>query len=259
MTDYDRFTAIAEEMLDAARPLARRYFRSPLEVERKTDDSPVTLADRAIEQAMKATLARALPDHGVFGEEHGSAGLDRPFVWVIDPIDGTKSFISGVPTFGTLIALLHEGVPVLGVIDMPILGETWIAHEGGPSLMNGTPCRTSGRTRLADTILFATSPDQFTPEETEVFAGVSAACRARRFGGDCYSYGLLAAGHIDLILEAELQPYDYLPVVQVVRAAGGEITDWEGEELSLGSSGRVLAAASPELHAAALDSIRGQR
>jgi len=247
--------AVAEEMLAAARPLARAYFRTPLEVERKADHSPVTLADRAIEKAMKEVLARRLPDHGVFGEEHGTARLDARHVWVIDPVDGTKSFISGVPLFGTLIALLEAGAPVMGVIDMPMMGETWIGHVGGETRLNGRRCATSGRTRLEETILFATSPDQFTAEEMQVFDGLSAACQARRFGGDCYSYGLLAAGHIDLILEAELQPYDYLPVVPVVTAAGGVISDWQGEPLSLASSGQVLAAATPELHRAALERI----
>ncbi|MEW9807687.1 histidinol-phosphatase [Mesorhizobium marinum] len=255
MNSPDRFESVAMEMLRAARALALKHFRTRLEVERKADHSPVTLADRAVERAMKEVLAQHLPDHGVFGEEHGAAGLDARYVWVIDPIDGTKSFISGVPLFGTLIALLDGGKPVLGVIDMPALKETWVGHVGGDTSHNGHRCRTSGQQRLENTILFATSPDQFSQEETRTFEALSKACMARRFGGDCYSYGLLASGHVDLIIEAELQPYDYLPVVPVVKAAGGVITDWEGRELTLHSSGQVLAAATPELHRAALDRI----
>lgn len=255
MSGFDEARSIATAMLEAARALALTHFRTGLAVERKADESPVTLADRAVEKAMKDVLAERVPDHGVYGEEHGAAGLDARYVWVIDPIDGTKSFISGVPLFGTLIALLDEGKPVFGAIDMPALRETWLAEAGGTASYNGAPCRTSGQRTLEDSILFATSPDQFTPQETVAFEALGKACRARRFGGDCYSYGLMASGHIDLIMEAELQPYDYLPVVPVVTAAGGVITDWEGRPLTLASSGQVLAAATPELHRAALTHI----
>ena len=256
MSERARFDGVAQAMLEAARPLARQYFRARLDVDHKADQSPVTIADRSIEQAMTAVLRQHLPDHGYFGEEHGSTGIDRRYVWVIDPIDGTKSFVSGVPLFGTLIALLEHGRPVMGVIDMPVLGECWTAWSDGPVLLGGATCRTSGQTRLDACTLFATSPDQFTPEETLAFERLSSACRARRFGGDCYSYALLASGHIDLILEAELQPYDYLPLTPIIEAAGGKITDWNGRDLDLSSDGRVLAAATPSLHAAALARLR---
>ena len=255
MTDLERFEEVAREMIHVARPMAKAHFRSQLTVERKSDQSPVTLADRAIETAMTDVLSRHLPDHGYFGEEHGASRLDQRFVWVIDPIDGTKSFVSGVPLFGTLIALLDRGKPVLGVIDMPILEETWIARDDGEATQNDQPCRTSPNTRLDRAILFATSPDQFSPEEKPVLDALSEPCLARRFGGDCYSYGLLASGYIDLILEAELQPYDYLPLVAIIQSAGGVITDWDGKPLGLQSCGQVLAAATPDLHAAALRCI----
>ncbi|PKQ11720.1 MAG: histidinol phosphate phosphatase [Alphaproteobacteria bacterium HGW-Alphaproteobacteria-1] len=257
MNRLDHFESIAQDMLAVARPLARAHFRSALRVEHKHDRSPVTFADRAIEGAMKAVLGRAAPHHGVFGEEDGARGLDERFVWVIDPIDGTKSFVSGVPLFGTLIGLLDRGTPVLGVIDMPIMGETWIGRADGETDLNGAPCRAAAITRLEDAVLFATSPDQFQHADEAAFERLSAACLARRFGGDCYSYGLLASGHIDLILEAGLKPYDFLPVVPVVTAAGGVITDWNGRQLTLGSSGHVLAAATPELHRAALALVAG--
>ncbi len=255
MTDLAAYEAVARAMLDVARPIARRYFRSPLAVEHKDDHSPVTLADRQIETAMKQVLARRLPDHGVLGEEHGASALDRRFVWVIDPIDGTKSFISGVPLFGTLIALLDDGRPVLGVIDMPMLGETWIGRDGAPTRFGHAACRTGAPGGLRDCTLFATSPDQFRGGEARVFDALGRACGDRRFGGDCYSYGLLASGHVDLILEAGLQPYDYLALVPVVTGAGGRITDWSGGPLGLGSDGRVLAAATSALHAQALRTV----
>lgn len=182
--------------------------------------------------------------------------LDARFVWVIDPIDGTKSFISGVPLFGTLIALLDKGTPVLGIIDMPMLGETWAGQAGAETRLGDGICQANSTSSLDSAILFTTSPDLFVDQERKVFEALSAACVERRFGGDCYSYGLLAAGHIDLILETELQPYDFLPLVCVVQGAGGVITDWAGEALGPESDGRVLAAATLELHRQALAVIR---
>lgn len=262
MKDASVMPAAAEDaviagLLKVSRPLARRHFRTPLDVERKADLSPVTRADRAIEREMKAVLERMCPDHGVFGEEFGSSRVDARHLWVLDPIDGTRSFIAGVPLFGTLIARLQEGVPLLGVIDMPMLGETWVGGAGRPTLFNGAPCHSSGCETLAEATLFATSPDQFTDTERQVFDRLSASCRTRRFGGDCYSYGLLASGHVDLILEAELQPYDFMALVPIVTGAGGVISDWQGNALTLASEGQVLAAATPELHRAALSVLVG--
>ena len=249
------FETVARDMLAAARPLAQQYFRTPITVERKSDQSPVTLADRAIETAMKEILQRACPTHSILGEEFGRYEGDARYLWVLDPIDGTKSFISGVPLFGTLIALLEDGVPVMGVIDMPLLRETWIGLRGENTRLNGIPCRAAPSRSLSEATLFATSPDQFTSTEYACFEHLGQACRARRFGGDCYSYGLLASGHVDVIMEAELQPYDYLALIPIVEGAGGVITDWTGAPLSLTSDGRVLAAASPELHRAALEAL----
>ncbi|MBY5974309.1 histidinol-phosphatase [Ferrimonas balearica] len=251
-----RYEAVARDMLAAARPLARQHFRTPLAVERKSDLSPVTLADRAIERAMKQVLEEACPGHGILGEEFGSRDADARHLWVIDPIDGTKSYIAGVPLFGTLIALLEDGVPILGVIDMPILGETWIGRAGEATRLNDSLCATTQGCRLSQATLFATSPDQFAPDGLADFDRLSRACTARRFGGDCYSYGLLASGHVDLILEDGLEPYDFLPLVPVIEGAGGVITDWSGAPLTLVSTGRVLAAATPALHREALEVLR---
>lgn len=248
----DAYIEVAEHMLAAARPIALEYFRAPLTVERKTDFSPVTRADRQIETAMKGVLRQYCPDHGILGEEHGATELNARFVWVIDPIDGTKSFISGVPLFGTLIALLDRGRPVMGVIDMPVLGETWVGSRSHVTRYGQAPCHTNTTQSLQEAILFTTSPDVFSAEALPVLDALGNACIERRFGGDCYSYGLLASGHIDLILETGLQPYDYLPLVSIVNGAGGVITDWEGKALGLHSDGRVLAAATLELHREAL-------
>lgn len=245
MTDLDHALSFANRAADEAGRIAVRYFRQGLAVEHKGDESPVTIADRSIEACLRARIAEAFPDHGIFGEEEGAENLDRRHIWVVDPIDGTKSFITGHPLFGGLLALLDSGEPCLGQIDMPVTGERWCGIAGRPSTLNGRPCRTSGRTELADATAYTTDPLLFTGAGAAAFQALREAVGLIRFGGDCYNYALLASGHCDLVLETGLQPYDYLPVVQVIRGAGGVITDWQGRALTLQSSGEVLAAATP--------------
>ncbi|BAU92638.1 L-histidinol-phosphate phosphatase [Methylorubrum populi] len=254
----DDILAFAAELAEAARPIARAYFRTPLDIVTKADESPVTLADRAIEARLRSLIEARFPDHGIFGEEMGVKPGTAPGngpVWVIDPIDGTKSFVTGLPLFGTLIAFLDGGVPLVGVIDMPALGERWTGRPG-QALFGAEPARTSGCRSLSAARFFTTAPDGFIGEDAARYRRLSAATALRRFGGDCYAYGLLASGHCDLIAETGLQPYDYMALVPVIRAAGGVVTDWAGADLTLASDGRVLAAASPELHAQALALLR---
>lgn len=254
--DLDCLTGFALDLADRARTLALAHFRTPIGVEWKADLSPVTIADRAIERALREEIGSRFPHHGILGEEEGAEGLGRRVVWVMDPIDGTKSFITGLPLFGTLIAILVDGKVVVGVVDMPALGERWVATRGFSTCCNGTPCRTSVVERLQDARLYSTSPDAFAREEAEAFATLSAKVGLRRFGGDCYAYGLLAAGHVDLVVEADLKPYDFMALVPVVEGAGGIITDWTGAPLSLHSAGTVVAAANGALHAAALATLK---
>lgn len=242
-------------------PLALAYFRSPLDVELKADQSPVTVADRQIEAAIREKIASAYPDHGIFGEEHGQDKTDSPNLWVIDPIDGTKSFISGMPTFGALVAHLVDGEPLIGVISAPATGEYWLGVRGQPSLFSRsnatspTLCKTRDCQSLAEARLYTTTPDVFDAPGLAAFERLSALAGMRRFGGDCYSYGLLASGHVDCILEMSLQPYDYMALVPVIEGAGGLITDWQGRALTIESSGQVVAAATPALHAEMLSVI----
>ncbi len=238
----------SEALARSAAPEAMSWFRRPMTVESKPDLSPVTIADRRMEAAIRARINRRWPDHGIFGEEHGQENLDRENIWVVDPIDGTRSFITGMPTFGTLIAHLVGGRPVVGVVFMPALDECWVGVRGRPTRFNDAPCRTSGCARLRDARLYATSPDMFDEAGRAAFERVSAEALMRRFGGDCYAYGLLAAGHVDAVVEMGLHPYDYLALVPVIEGAGGVITDWRGAPLGLESSGHVVAAASPALH-----------
>jgi inositol-phosphate phosphatase / L-galactose 1-phosphate phosphatase / histidinol-phosphatase len=242
--------ALAESLADAARAVVRRYFRRPLAVEDKSDRSPVTIADREAEAAMRRLIEERFPEHGILGEEHGSVRAEAEHLWVLDPIDGTKSFISGIPLFGTLIALLHRGRPMLGVIDQPILAERWIGAEGRPTTLNGARVETRRCPALASATLFSTAPESmFQDADALGFARLRAAVKLTRTGADCYAYAQLASGFIDLVVEAQMKPYDYCALVPVIAGAGGVITDWQGEALGLHSDGRVFACGDPALAA----------
>ena len=251
------FIDLALRLADTSGPVVLNYFRTNLAVERKDDASPVTRADREAETVLRQLLATAAPDHGVLGEEHGGERLDAEYVWVLDPIDGTRAFVNGIPLFGTLIALTRNGAPILGVIDHPALGERWLGVAGAPSLHwgrgdAGAPVRSRSCGALDQALLCATSPEMFTPEQLARFQQVQAAARDTRFGTDCYAYAMVASGETDLVVEAGMYPYDYLAHAVVVTGAGGVITDWRGAPLTLASPGSVLAAGDSRVHAAAL-------
>jgi len=256
-TDLDILLAFAQHLADAAGEVIRRCFRKPLVVSDKPDLSPVTAADRAAEETMWALIEARFPKHGILGEEFGRVREDAELVWVLDPIDGTKSFISGVPLFGTLIALTRAGRPILGIIDQPVLRERWAGAAGRPTILNGAAVSCRPCPVLAAATLFATTPDMFKGEDAAAFARVSAAVKLVRFGADCYAYGLLAAGFVDLVLEASLMPYDFCAMVPVVEGAGGAATDWRGGSLSLASDGRILVAGDRRAHDAALALLAG--
>jgi inositol-phosphate phosphatase/L-galactose 1-phosphate phosphatase/histidinol-phosphatase len=201
---------------------------------------------------MRRLIRARFPDHGIIGEEFGREREDAEFVWVLDPIDGTKSFISGVPLFGTLIALARRGHPIVGIIDQPISRERWIGAAGRPTLFNGAPIRVRPCPSLAMATLFATSPDMFAGDDRAGFGRVAAAAKLVRFGADCYAYGLLAHGFIDLVIEASLKPYDFSAILPVVEGAGGIASDWGGAPLTVASDGRVVVAGDRRAHEAAL-------
>jgi myo-inositol-1(or 4)-monophosphatase len=250
MNDYAAISAFAEELADLARRIAREHFRSTTDFDLKADRSPVTIADRAIERALRADIEDRFPEHGIFGEETGrTAGNGQ--TWVLDPIDGTKSFITGMPLFGALIAYVEEDTPQLGIIEMPALKERWSASQGVTAFA-GLPCRVSGCESLAEARVHTASPDIFTEQDWQRYERMSRQAAIRRFGGDCYQYGLLASGYCDVVVEASLMPYDYMALIPVVEGAGGCMTDWDGKPLDFESDGRVLAAASQALHAEAL-------
>jgi inositol-phosphate phosphatase / L-galactose 1-phosphate phosphatase / histidinol-phosphatase len=255
--EFDAFFALALNLADAAGEAIRPFFRKPLVVDDKADLTPVTAADRAAEQAMRSLIEQHFPNHGIVGEEFGRVREDAEFVWTLDPIDGTKSFISGVPLFGTLIALTCRKRPILGIIDQPISRERWVGAAGRPTTLNGTTIRCRTCPALASATLFATTPDMFKESDAAAFGRVSATVKLTRFGADCYAYGLLAAGFIDLVLEAGLKPYDFCAMVPIVEGAGGIATDWRGADLDLTSDGRIVVAGDRRSHQAVLALLGG--
>jgi len=253
----DAFLAFALSLADAAGDVIRPYFREPLAIRDKADLTPVTAADRVAEETMRALIEERFPEHGILGEEFGRVREDAEFVWSLDPIDGTKSFISGVPLFGTLIALTRGGRSILGVIDQPILRERWVGAVGRPTTLNGAAIRCRACPVLAAATLFATTPDMFKGEDAASFARVSDKVKLTRFGADCYAYGLVATGFVDLVLEASLEPYDFCAMVPIVEGAGGVATDWRGANLDLASDGRILVAGDRRAHEAVLALLGG--
>lgn len=237
---------------------AHGHFRGALQIELKTDESPVTQADREIEAKVREYLKAHFPQDGIFGEEFGIEGADKDHLWIIDPIDGTRSFLSGNPLFGFLMAHLKKGVPQAGVIGMPMLNEILIGQRGHGARLNGQLIHVSTCTSLDRAILYVNEGDKIYTSRPEIFAKLMAAAQTRRMAYDCYPYALLAMGHVDVVVDYDLQPYDYLPILPVVESAGGMMTDWDGAPPSLASGTTpIVAAATPELHAQMLQLING--
>ena len=250
----DEHAAIMSEM---AAKTAKRFFRGTLGVEFKQDESPVTQADRAVEADIRRYLKIHFPDHGIFGEEQGREDGNSDRLWVIDPIDGTRSFLSGNPLFGFLLAHLAAGRTELGIIGMPALNETFIGVRDKGATLNGTPIRTSRTASMDDAILYINEAEKIYRDHPEVFDRLLQTGQTRRFAYDCYPHALVAAGHVDAVIDYDLQPYDFLSVSAVIEAAGGIMSDWKGQPLSLASDGAVISAANPSLHAELLSTLAG--
>ena len=245
------FRELAERFADKAGEIARRYFRTPVAVDIKADNTPVSVADRSIEEMIRAELARAAPGHGIFGEEFGNERIDAEWVWVIDPIDGTKPFLTGRPTFGILIGLLHRGRPALGIIDQPIARERWLGVAGEGASFNGKPIRVRACPDIARAAFHANAPECFEGRFEERFKRLRKSVAFAQYSCDCYPYALLASGFVDLVVEIGLKPFDYVALVPVIEGAGGIVTDFEGRALDLSSDGKVIAAGDPAMHKAA--------
>ncbi len=236
---------LAQRLADAAGAAIRPYFRGQFGLESKDDASPVTLADKAAEAAMRRLIIAERPMDAIIGEEEDDRAGSSGRTWVLDPIDGTRSFIVGRPIFGTLIALLEDGWPVLGIIDQPIIAERWLGVTGRTTLFNGQPAQARTCRELSNALLATTSPALFTDDQLHAFEHVDAAVLSTVLGGDCYNYGLVASGHLDLVIEAGLKLHDFAALVPVVEGAGGRMCDWQGDPLHAGSNGEVIAAGDP--------------
>jgi myo-inositol-1(or 4)-monophosphatase len=260
MTAID-FQAFLDELATVSGETVLPFFRTALSIDNKGGPGgfdPVTAADHAAETAMRTLIRRSFPSHGIIGEEYGEERADAEYVWVLDPIDGTKSFISGMPAWGTLIALLRAGEPVFGMMNQPFIRERFSgdgakAHYRGPA--GARDLRVRACADLAEAVLFTTSPLLMKAGDRELFGRVEQMVRLSRYGGDCYAYCMLAAGHVDLVIETGLKPYDVLPLVPIIAGAGGVITTWDGGAPNGG--GRIVAAGDKRLHAAALEMLRG--
>jgi inositol-phosphate phosphatase/L-galactose 1-phosphate phosphatase/histidinol-phosphatase len=246
----------AIQIADLAREISLKYFRQPLDIEQKSDRSPVTIADQQTEALIREEITRRFPEHGFYGEESGQTATDLPWVWVVDPIDGTASYSTGKPTFGTLISLAFEGEPVLGLIDMPVLGDRWLGVKGRPTLYNGQPVNTNKVvTEIDNASAYTATPRMFDEATMQRYQALAGLCKFPVFGADCLGYGLLASGFTEIVVEASLEPYDFMALVPVVEGAGGCISDWEGQPVRLDSGDQIVASANTELHQKVLNAL----
>jgi myo-inositol-1(or 4)-monophosphatase len=255
MTAID-FSSFVDQLATASGDTILPFFRTALTVENKKAGGfdPVTAADRAAEQSMRTLIRRQFPDHGILGEEYGSERTDAEYVWVLDPIDGTKSFISGMPVWGTLIGLMRFGEPVFGMMNQPFTHERFSgdgggAHYRGPG--GNRHLRVRGCSSIEDALMYTTSPLLMSRQDRAAFGILENKVKLSRYGGDCYHSCMLAAGHIDLIIETELKPYDIIPLIPIITGAGGIVSTWENGPAQ--RAGRVIVAGDKRVHQAALE------
>jgi myo-inositol-1(or 4)-monophosphatase len=263
MTDgLTQRAAFAQHLADIAGGVIRPWFRRRIEVSDKGAPGfydPVSEADRKAEDVIRAAILRDFPQDGIIGEEYGAVDTESEFVWVIDPIDGTRAFLAGQPLWGTLIALEADGRAVLGILDQPFMRERFTGQNGVAELRNAegaTALAVRSCERLSDAVICTTNPMTHMNEaERALFHRVERECRFSRYGGDCYAYALLAMGFIDLVIEAGLKHWDIAAVGPIVEGAGGLLTDWKGNPF--GRGGDVIAAGDPRVHAAAVKILSG--
>ena len=248
---------LAHRLADDARGILTDNFRTSHRVQYKTDGTPVTTIDTTIERHLRTVIEQHAPHCGIIGEEEPPHNEHAQWLFVCDPLDGTLPYISGKPLFGFLLAILHQRLPLYGIIDSPITQERWHGGDAFACQHNGAPTRTHDKTSLANAILHATSPHMFLSHQESAFHRLRAGCRSVIYGSDCYAYGLLASGFADVIAEATMKPADFLALAPIITSAGGVISDWHGRTLTLDSDGTVLAAASTALHRQALTLLNG--
>lgn len=243
----------ANLLADTASEISKKYYRIANGEIAKEDDSPVTIADREIEEKIRELIFKKYPTHGIIGEEYGNHQEHQDYTWIIDPIDGTSSFIVGRPIFGNLISLTFKQNVILGIINQPINNERWLGIEGQGSWFNGNRIKTRNCQKIDDAVLSSSSPYFFKKENKIIFEEICKYTKYQKiggvvYGGDCYAYGCLASGFVDLIIEPELKIYDFASHIPIIKNAGGVITDWSGNDLKLESNTKLIASATPKLH-----------
>ena len=252
------FIALAQRLADAARPVVRRHFRTPLEIEAKADESPVTAADREAERVMRELIEEAYPDHAIEGEEFGLKQTGSDWCWHLDPIDGTKSFAAGSFGFGIMVGLSCAGRPMLGLIDQPITEERWFAHGKQATTLNGVPCRTRQGVALEQAIMHTSGLGYFDAGKRARFEALEEACWFTRMSLDCYAYGLIAIGSVHMSLEAAMSPHDAAALIPIVENAGGVVSDWSGAPIRLDRDiDSLIASADGALHEQAIKILSG--
>ncbi len=257
MNNIEFFIKTALRITAEASEIPRHYFRADFDIEHKQDKSPVTIADQKTEQFIRNALEQHFPEHAIFGEEFGRQSKDSEYEWIIDPIDGTRSFVSGMPLYGMLIALLKNMQPQLGIIRMPQLNEVYVGDCHTATLNQTKSLHCSEVTRLRDAIVYINEGEKINQNNPALFKLLCATGRVMRLGYDCYPHALLASGQVDLVIDYDLKPYDYFSLIPVVKGAGGVITDWQGKALTMQSKGDVVSASTIDLHRQALDLLNG--
>lgn len=262
---YSEFLNVAQQAADVAREILvehrQKHLRSEYGFKTKGDASPVTETDERVEREIRAIVKKAFPDHGILGEEYGTDSADAEFTWVIDPIDGTRQFITGYPFYSTLIALCRHGEPVLGVVEFPVMLERWVGVKGQPSTLNGTPIRTREHDASLANVLVASSNTEFVyPEDREGYNHIIKATKWRVYGGAAYGYMSLAAGKLDLSIDSGImREVDYCALVPIIEGAGGVISDWDGKPLTMNSSMKTLASGDRRIHDKVLEELAKHR
>jgi histidinol phosphatase-like enzyme (inositol monophosphatase family) len=242
-------------LADASGAVIRKYYRNFGNAVLKDDLSPVTVADKEAEQAIIELIKKNYPEHGIQGEEFGTKNANAKFKWIIDPIDGTISFMIGRPIFGTLIALSYEDKSMIGIIDQPIIGDRWVAVEN-KTLLNGKEIKVRNCNNITNAVIATTAPQYFSTEKLLKFNNISSKAMSTIYGGDCYNYGLLAAGMLDAVIESGLKPHDFMALIPVVECAGGIATDWQGKPLNINSNGDVVFCGDKKLHTEIIEILK---
>jgi histidinol phosphatase-like enzyme (inositol monophosphatase family) len=245
---HKEYLSFAHKLADVASKTSMQYFRTPLNVNNKNDDSPVTIADKNTELNIRSLIEKEYPSHGILGEEFESSNPDADYVWVIDPIDGTRSYIAGHKDFGNLISLTHNKKPIIGIINCPAHDERWVGVINKQSTYNQEFAKTSKVKNIEDSYLFTSGLYFDEPQLRNAVDKINKKVRYYRYGGDCYMYGMLASGLIDIVIEDTLKVHDYMALVNVIEVAGGQISDKFGNAISTDSQGSVVATANKELH-----------